>query len=206
MTPWPHERYGPAPVPADRQQYGHEGRHHGTGAPGCPVELHHHHDERCERVPVTVTAVEIVDGVEVPIGEPRQTTASRGALDLLHGQADVEAELRRIADETGESIETVRDLHEAMQACGAEGDDAARVERRQSAREAYYDACAAGVGRVEGSAIALEAALETATRVRVDADVTQAVREAHPDLMIKTTELKGMIEVAFRAAGFEVEQ
>lgn len=36
-------------------------------------------------VPVTVTAVEIIDGVEVPIGEPRQTTTSRGALDLLHG-------------------------------------------------------------------------------------------------------------------------
>jgi hypothetical protein len=28
-------------------QYGHEGQHHGTGAPGCPRELHHHHDERC---------------------------------------------------------------------------------------------------------------------------------------------------------------
>jgi hypothetical protein len=29
-------------------QYGHAGRHHGIGTPGCPRELHHHHDERCE--------------------------------------------------------------------------------------------------------------------------------------------------------------
>jgi hypothetical protein len=28
-------------------QYGHGGQHHGTGEPGCPIELHHHHDERC---------------------------------------------------------------------------------------------------------------------------------------------------------------
>jgi len=44
---WPYERYGPAPTPA--AQYGHAGQHHGTGAPGCPVDLHHHHDEHCER-------------------------------------------------------------------------------------------------------------------------------------------------------------
>lgn len=29
------------------QQYGHAGQHHGRGTPDCPVELHHHHDERC---------------------------------------------------------------------------------------------------------------------------------------------------------------
>jgi hypothetical protein len=34
-------------VTVDGAQYGHEGRHHGTGAPDCPRELHHHHDERC---------------------------------------------------------------------------------------------------------------------------------------------------------------
>jgi hypothetical protein len=30
-------------------QFGHAGRHHGTGAPDCPRELHHHHDEFCSR-------------------------------------------------------------------------------------------------------------------------------------------------------------
>ena len=29
-------------------QYGHAGQHHGDGSPGCPRELHHHHDARCE--------------------------------------------------------------------------------------------------------------------------------------------------------------
>lgn len=32
---------------SSQTQYGHEGQHHGTGAPDCPRELHHHHDERC---------------------------------------------------------------------------------------------------------------------------------------------------------------
>lgn len=31
------------------EQYGHAGRHDGHGTPDCPRELHHHHDERCER-------------------------------------------------------------------------------------------------------------------------------------------------------------
>jgi protein gp37 len=38
-------------VPGLQGQYGHDGRHHGTGEPGCPRWLHHHHDERC-RFPI----------------------------------------------------------------------------------------------------------------------------------------------------------
>lgn len=30
-------------------QFGHAGRHHGTGAPDCPRELHHHHDWFCQQ-------------------------------------------------------------------------------------------------------------------------------------------------------------
>ena len=116
-----------------------------------------------------------------------------------------DADLQRIADEVGEPIEIVRDLHEAMQVCGAEGDDEARAERRGNALEAGLDVVPPEYVRSE-VARGVEAAVEQATRVRVDADLTQAVRDAHPDLMIKTTELKSMIEVAFRAAGFEVEQ
>lgn len=39
-----------------RDQWGHDGRHHGhytkkqieAGAPNCPIPLHHHHDDFCE--------------------------------------------------------------------------------------------------------------------------------------------------------------
>lgn len=137
-----------------------------------------------EQVPVRVTAVEIIDGVEVPIGKPRETTISRGALDLLHGGYPHEAELQRIADEAR----------------------ADRIDRALSAGlDAWADVVAVPVAG-DRAANAARDAIEAATRVRVDSDITQAVRDAHPDIMIKTTELKGMIETAFRAAGFEVEQ
>ena len=29
-------------------QFGHAGRHRGTGAPDCPRDSHHHHDEFCD--------------------------------------------------------------------------------------------------------------------------------------------------------------
>jgi hypothetical protein len=141
--------------------------------PGCDMG-----DQECacerpaadEQVPVTVTAVEIIDGVEVPIGKPRERTTSRGALDLLHGTAP---EL---------------------------------IDRRQRAREAGLDGIADPAKYTMTVAKAVEAAVESATRVRVDADLTQAVRDATPDLMITSRELKRLIEVAFRAAGFEVEK
>jgi hypothetical protein len=120
-----------------------------------------------------------------------------------------DADLQRIADELGEPIEIVREMSDAIACCADEGNVEARADRRQRAREAGLDAYADVVavpdpaGRLDN---ALDDAIEVATRVRVDADVTQAVREAHPEIMIKTTELKSMIEVAFAAAGFEVEQ
>lgn len=45
--------------------------------------------DRCpeDTVPIIVTAVEIVNGAEVPIGEPRERTISRGALALMHEDA-----------------------------------------------------------------------------------------------------------------------
>lgn len=42
---------------------------------------------RLWQVPVRVSAAEIVNGIEVPIGEPRTTTMSRGALDLVQAEA-----------------------------------------------------------------------------------------------------------------------
>lgn len=116
-----------------------------------------------------------------------------------------DADLQKIADDLGEPIEIVRDLADAIACCAAEGADEARAERRGNALEAGLDVIPREYVRSE-VAHGVEAAVEQATRVRVDADVTQAVREAHPEIMIKTTELKSMIEVALAAAGFEVEQ
>lgn len=121
------------------------------------------------------------------------------------GHASTDNELRRIADETGESIEIVRDLAAPSAAHAAMASARSWADRAQRAREAYWD----GGGRFndpDGHPEGAEAAIEVALRVRVDADLTQAVREAHPEIMIKTTELRSVIEVAFRAAGFEVEK
>ena len=30
------------------EQWGHHGMHHGNGSPGCPKQLHHHHDDHCD--------------------------------------------------------------------------------------------------------------------------------------------------------------
>lgn len=51
-----------------------------------------------------------------------------------------------------------------------------------------------------------DGAIETATRVRVDADMLHAARAAAPGVMVKSDELKHMIEAAMGAAGFEVER
>ncbi len=114
-----------------------------------------------------------------------------------------DADLQKIADDLGEPIEIVRDMSDAIACCAAEGEVAARADRRQSALEAFedrYDTLS-----TDGVTRARDAAIDTATRVRIDADVTQAAHDAEPGVMIKTSELKSMIEAAFRAAGFEVE-
>lgn len=114
-----------------------------------------------------------------------------------------DADLRKIADDLGEPIEIVREMSDAIACCAAEGEDAARADRRQSALEAYHDAYATPD---TATLDAVETAIETAARVRVDADITQAAHDAEPGVMIKTSELRTMIEAAFRAAGFEVEK
>jgi hypothetical protein len=113
-----------------------------------------------------------------------------------------DAALQRIADELGEPIEIVRGMADAIECCANEGPDAVRTDRWERARDAAFDA----PGAVESQMPNIDAAIETAIRVRVDADMTQAVRDAYPHVMITSGELRGMIEVAMRAAGFEVEQ
>lgn len=86
-------------------------------------------------------------------------------------------------------------------------------DRRQRAREAYWDAVPA-VADVKVSAaapygVSVEAAIETASRVRIDKTVMQAAWNEY----LKGGSIEGaddpdlydMLYVAFEAAGFEVE-
>lgn len=52
-----------------------------------------------EEIPVAVTVCWVIDGVEVPMCEPQETTISRGALDLLRGNVSPLEERRQRARE-----------------------------------------------------------------------------------------------------------
>lgn len=81
-------------------------------------------------------------------------------------------------------------------------------DRRQRARESFDDTWQGTdlIGR-EGWAERLlrsrEDAIETATRVRITPEL---LHEARPNAFITMAETRRIIEAAFRAAGFEVEQ
>lgn len=115
-----------------------------------------------------------------------------------------DADLQKIADELGEPIEIVRDLAEAMACCAAEGDDEARVDRFERARDAAFDAPGAAESQVPN----IDAAIETATRVRVDDELIEAAREQYEAgyRTIPIEQQRAALTAAFRAAGFEVEQ
>ena len=126
-------------------QYGHEGQHHGSGAPGCPTGLHHHHDERCT--------------------PPRKSAY-----------------------------------------------DSERNDRFERARDAAFDA----PGAAESQMPDIDAAIETATRVRITPEIVAAYRARRIELSLDAISgpgpvvdmdalIKGALEAAFGAAGFEVE-
>jgi hypothetical protein len=75
------------------------------------------------------------------------------------------------------------------------------LDRRQRAREAYWDDMRGLSMRTEG----IEAAIETATRVRITEDVIAAAVEVG-DLAQGTKGAWRTLAAAFRAAGFEVEE
>lgn len=141
----------------DGTQYGHAGRHHGVGTPDCPRDLHHHHDERCER----------------PSGNREQ-------LDTRIVRAWNAGRL---------------DEHRALT------EQAALLDRRQRAREAYYDRVSLPESHEPA---ALDEAIETATRVRVTPEIVAALR--HVTLARGSEQLSEIAAAAFRAAGFEVEE
>lgn len=70
-------------------------------------------------------------------------------------------------------------------------------DRRQRAREAYYDGDGLGT---QG----LDDAIETATRVQVTPGIVRAARAAFEDHYGGS--VRPIIAAAFRAAGFEVEE
>jgi len=149
----------------DGTQYGHAGRHHGVGTPDCPRELHHHHDERCER----------------PSGNREQ-------LDTRIVRAWNAGRL---------------DEHRALT------EQAALLDRRQRAREAFDDRWSGGdfgpgSGWAERLLDARETAIETATRVRVTPEIVEALRRV--TIARGSEQLSKIAAAAFAAAGFEVEE
>lgn len=80
------------------------------------------------------------------------------------------------------------------------------ADRRQRARIEYYDDCSRRRDAVEGSAIALDAAIEVATQVKITEDVEDAAEAACGDTIhdYDGAEMRNVIRAVFRAAGFEV--
>ncbi len=69
-------------------------------------------------------------------------------------------------------------------------------DRRQRAREAFYD-------RGYDEFQAVEAAIETATRVRITPEILAACHE--PSGYLLPAYIRDILRAAFEAAGFEVE-
>jgi hypothetical protein len=86
--------------------------------------------------------------------------------------------------------------------------DAIAAARRLEARGAFWDALGAPPVQINGRggvSDALDEAVETAARVRVDALLVADVR-TETETSIDAHEARRVIVAAFRAAGFEVEQ
>lgn len=75
------------------------------------------------------------------------------------------------------------------------------ADRRQRAREAFWDTSG---GLMSGARDGVEECIETATRVRITPEIEQAARGAFEDRYGGS--VRPIIEAAFEAAGFEVEQ
>lgn len=134
------------------------------------------------------------------LGDPRRALAGRD-------------DARQDADD--------RHVGDHRRGCGVQRGSGVRVsdvgallDRRQRAREAFEDMMGAPSPMSGGSLLmraaerqrrAREAAIETATRVRVDDDIIEAAQNAFPVLR-DVAEGKVMLTAAFRAAGFEVEE
>ena len=77
------------------------------------------------------------------------------------------------------------------------------ADRRQRAREAYHDGLA-NIDTTTGMP-AVEDAIETATRVRIDDSIIDAAQNVGAPFL-NEHEARDVIAAAFRAAGFEIEK
>jgi hypothetical protein len=102
----------------------------------------------------------------------------------------------------------VRSSHIGSVTCSGCVAAVALDERRQRAREVFLDEIAPGSQYARNAARAIDEAIETATRVRVTREVEDAAEAAAGDTIhdYDGAEMRRIIEAAFRAAGFEVEQ
>lgn len=75
-------------------------------------------------------------------------------------------------------------------------------DRRQAAREAYWDDMRGLSMRTQG----IETAIETATRVRIDIDIVRSALKACDPAAPSMARMTMALVAAFRAAGFEVEE
>jgi len=80
-----------------------------------------------------------------------------------------------------------------------EQEKAALDDRRQRAREAWHDEFETPGTLAERGARAVEAAIETATRVKITPEILRSASKGWPVI-------DEIVKAAFRAAGFEVEQ
>lgn len=86
--------------------------------------------------------------------------------------------------------------------CDRPAECTALADRRQRARESFWDATF-DVGARE----AAEVAIETATRVKITADVIDAASDEFPWWTHDSkNDMREPLIAAFRAAGFEVEE
>ena len=83
----------------------------------------------------------------------------------------------------------------------------ALADRRQRAREAYYDRYALG-DNIGGSArkAAVRECIETATRVKLTREIFDAFFAAGPAGDPDNPDWREPLAAAFRAAGFEIEE
>lgn len=79
-------------------------------------------------------------------------------------------------------------------------------DRRQRACEAFADSCHvpyANADTIDEVHAAIDEAIETATRVRITPDIMYACRE--PSGYLLPSIIRDILQAAFSAAGFEVE-
>lgn len=80
------------------------------------------------------------------------------------------------------------------------------ADRRQQAREAYYDTFTSDIGELGGERrkASVRACIEVATQVKITDDIIDAAYGEVPWAPTERSDMPDIIKAAFEAAGFEV--